>query len=299
MKKFLLIIGITLLPFLNFAQLTSPNIVSYPCFLAPGVTGTVVADSVPGATYYEWVSNIGHINAVWFPSSPGPVQTAIPSVNILANLALPVYEICVRAINATDTSVWTCVQIMGTVDPPVMLATNSSVGIPGDSGYYAIVYPSLCPPNGYSWTITGDATFNNNSQSIGTNGPGVNINFGPNFTSGLLCIAAVTNFGLYSDTVCMVITAPVGIEESATTHTEIFYQPGSGKIIVKSHASSSGIFICRVIDITGRIMHAEGLNVQTGSNEFTIETGKINEGIYFLELSGNEFNCSYKFFKID
>src|SRR4030095_4763059 len=50
-------------------------ITSMPPFGAVGLTGTVTCTPVPGATFYRWTSILGHINAIWFPSTPGPVET--------------------------------------------------------------------------------------------------------------------------------------------------------------------------------------------------------------------------------
>ena len=298
MKKFLLIVGIALLPFLSQAQLGNVNIVSYPCILAAGVTGTVIADSVPGATHYEWISNIGHINSVWLPWTPGPVQTSLPSVNILANLSQQVYEICVRAMNATDTSGWTCVQIMGIMDPPVLLASNSTVGIPGDSGYYAITYPSLCPPAGYTWTITGDATFNNSTQSMITDltGLGVNINFGPNFTSGTLCVAAVSPFGLSSLTVCMLITAPLGINEPLMN---VSFISGEDKVKVEFTSTINQKISVILFDVSGKRLYNEATIINSGQNKLEFSTAVMGPGIYFLELSGKYIQKQFKFVKTE
>jgi hypothetical protein len=288
MKRLFLILGISLLPFLNYAQLDSVNIVSYPCFLAAGISGVVTVDTVPGATGYQWISNIGHINSIWFPSGPGPVETG-PSVNIYANLSQQVYEICVRAFNATDTTPWDCQQIMGVPAPPVFLSSNSPIANPNDSGYYAVELPPVCPPSGYVWTLSGDVTFNNNSQTISTYGPGMagtNLNFGPNFTTGTLCVAGITNFGLQSDTVCMVITVPVGIDESETYHTEIFFHPESEKFTVELQTHAPDHIKWKVVDVTGRMVLSKNMNLQAGRNQFSFSTGSFSKGNYFLEIAG-------------
>jgi hypothetical protein len=185
------------------------SILSLPPYGAPGVSGTITCTNVPGATFYRWTSINGHINAIWFPATPGPVETTVPSVNVLFNLPLSNYQIRVVAGNACGRSNNASAHIRGTVPAPTCL-TGPVLACPNTSATYSVASCPIPNTNGYQWTVGAGMTI-----TSGQNTPTINVAFGPGFTTGQVCVNGVTNFGLAGPQTCLTVSnstaAPVAI----------------------------------------------------------------------------------------
>ncbi len=176
------------------------SISSLPPFGAVGVTGTITCTPVPGATFYRWTSIQGHINAIWFPSIPGPVETAVPSVNVLFNLALQNYQIRVVAGNACGRSNNASAHIRGTVPTTTCLA-GPALACPNTTATYSVATCQIPGTNGYQWTVGPNMTI--------TSGQGthtINVSFGAGFTNGQVCVNGVSQFGLAGPKTCLAIS---------------------------------------------------------------------------------------------
>jgi len=302
MKKIYFVIAFLLFFTLHsIAQPCTIAITNLPCMAAPGVNGVASVTPCPGA-YYQWQTATGHVNSIWFNGSPGPVQTSAPSVNFSFNLAQQFYVVCVTAYTPTDTSNTVCDTIWGYMNDPVFASTNSTIGVPGDSGIYNLEpFTAGCPSN-YIWFLTGDVTFNNGSQSYtgpGNPGAGVNLNFGPNFTTGVLCVLAVTNFGLQTDTVCMTITAPVGINDISNPHISFYYQPGPDQITLEFSEVLNQHISIKIYDITGRQVMEHSTQTLNNNQQLIIPTPALKQGTYLVEVTGADFRKVFKFGVID
>lgn len=298
MKKFFLVLAFSV--FCNGhlkAQLDSITFIDLPCYGAVGVTGQATTNQDTNAVYYEWSIGNGSSNSVWFNGSIGPVQTALASVNLSLQMAQQFYIICVTSFSACCTSNTFCDTIFGTVAQPVFSVNNSNIGIPNDSGLYAV--DSLECPGTYIWTITGDATFNNGTQVTGTSGTSVNLNFGPGFTTGYLCVAGISNFGLMGDTVCMEINAPLGIEENTSNITSVYYQQSLNQINIQFNSSNQLDNTIKIVDVTGREVLVQQFKSGNGNNATILSTANLKKGIYFAEVNNIKNRKTLKFLKTE
>ena len=300
MKKILLATAFLLL-FLGKinAQLGNISITSLPCMCAPGETNPATASPVSGATYYLWETMVGSINNVLFDGYIGPYQSALPSVFLTCVLPNPYTVICVTAHNATDSSNTACDTLWGSIGTPVFAATNSPTGIPGTSGIYAVEPPDSGCSSLYVWFLTGDVTFDGGIQTIISSGVNVNVNFGPGFTSGVLCVQGVTSFGIQTDTICMIINAPVGIDETSGSSISCYYQPSLNQVTLEFADAPGSQVAIKIFDITGRLIHTQESNPDPGKAKLVIPMPGLNKGVYFVEVTGSDFQKTFKFAKAD
>jgi hypothetical protein len=279
------------------AQLCTIAITSSPCMGAPGLTGVITASNCPGATYYQWQSMVGQVNSVWLNGTPAPIQSATPSVNLSFQSSQQYYVICVTAYSANDSSNTACDTIWGFIKDPVFASTNNTIGVPGDSGTYTVEPPTAGCALYYAWTLTGDVTFNNGSQSYmgpGDPGAGVNLNFGPNFTTGVLCVQAVSSFGVFTYTVCMTINASVGISDLTGSPLSFYYQPNLQQVALKFSAPTYQKISINSHDIAGRLVSQEQHHISPGIKEIFVSTAGFKEGLYFVEVTGTDFRKTLK-----
>lgn len=295
-KLFIFLTLLLLFVFKSNAQLCSLAITSMPCIAGVGVTGVMTVTPCPGATYYQWQSNSGS-NALWFNGNPGSLQTTTPSINLSFQLAQQFYEVCVTAYSANDSSNTVCDTIWGYVNVPVFSPTNNSISLPGTSSMYAVEYPTAGCPSQYIWYLTGDISFSNGSQITSGSGVGVNLNFGPNFTTGTLCVQATTNFGSQTDTICMIINAPVGLEENTSNITSINYQQSLNQITIQFDNSRTFENTIKIIDVTGREVLVQQFKSGNGNNAAILSTANLKKGIYFAEVNNTKNRKILKFLK--
>src|SRR4030095_10464281 len=155
---------------------------------------------VPGATFYRWTSINGHINAIWFPGTPGPVETAVPSVNVLFNLSQSNYQIRVVAENACGRTTNASGHIRGTV-PASTCLTGPALACPLTSATYSVASCPIPGTNSYQWNVIGNATI-----TSGQGTPTINVSFGAGFTTGTVCVNGITNFGLAGPQTCLTVS---------------------------------------------------------------------------------------------
>jgi len=100
--------------------------------------------------------------------------------------------------------------------------------------------------------LTGDITFSNGTQNlIGPNGFNVPLTFGLGFTTGTLCVFTISSLGLSSDTICMTINAPVGINENINASNVVYFNNESNDLVILS-AQKTGATYLKLYDVTGR-----------------------------------------------
>jgi len=173
------------------------TITSMPPYGAVGVTGIITCSPVAGATFYRWTSNLGHINAVWFNGSQGPVETSSNSVNVSFQLAQQNYQIRVVAGNACGRSNNAAAHIRGTV-PASTCLSGPIQACPNTNATYSVAACPISGTNSYQWSVTGNATI-----TSGQGTPTITVNFGGNFTNATVCVNGVTNFGLAGPQTCL------------------------------------------------------------------------------------------------
>ncbi len=302
MKKLILTLSIISISFgYSFAQLDSIYFLALPCNSYVGVTSLLTANPDSNATYYEWSVDSGiPPNAILFNGSQSPVQTTIPEVTLTFPMQLAFYVVCVTAYNGSSFSNTFCDTLSGEVPTPVYSSTNSITGVPGDSGIYSVELLN-CPPYQYVWTITGNASFNNGGQTIITSIPdtSININFGASFSTGALCVKGVTDFGLAGDSVCMAITAFVGLDPNDDASTSFYYQPSYNQVLFNYSRSTFEQVSINLYDITGRLISSQQLTLSADNRSITIPLPDLNQGVFMMEIAGREFRKTLKFVKTD
>lgn len=300
MKKLLLTFSLAIISFsYAFAQLDSVYFLNLPCNSYVGVTSVIGVNPDTNALYYEWSVDSGMpLNAILFNGAPSPVQTTIPEVTLTFPLQLQYYAICVTAFSACCTSNTYCDTLSGEVPLPVLSGTNSTLAVPGDSGIYS-VEQLVCPPAQLVWTISGNASFNNGGQTIITPLPdtSININFGPAFTTGNLCVKGVTDFGLSGDSVCMTVIAFVGLDANDEVLTSFYYQPDYNQVSFNYTKSIQEEVSINLYDIAGRLITSRKVFLVPDNQNATIPLPDLNQGIYMVEISSRDFSRTLKFAK--
>ncbi len=265
------------------AQLDSILWIDLPCALYPGSTFLATTNTVPGATYYEWTYGGNHINGAWFNGSVGAYQSSLPSVNISIQISSPYYVFCVTAYGPAGSSNTYCDSVSG--NPiPVFTVTNPTVVNPSTIEFYS-VDTTDCQPSGYEWTITGDATFSNGSQTVSTTIPGVNISFGPGFTSGILCASMTNFFGWPGDTICMTITSPLGVSHPDKNFFTVNYTSSMNLLDVQLNNDIQKPLDILVYDITGRKFLESSIEAPKRGTKYSFALPEISPGIYFVSFS--------------
>lgn len=70
--------------------------------------------------------------------------------------------------------------------------------------------------------------------------------------------------------------------------------PATSQISFEFNAKNSKDLILEVVDLNGRVVMTETLNLNSGLNKNTIQTSNLTNGFYFLRLSANNFSREQK-----
>jgi hypothetical protein len=179
-----------------------------------GSTAVVSVNPVPGAAYYRWTSNLGHISAMLFDGVQGPYETPSNAVTVTFFQPQQNYQIRVVAVNACGRSNTASGHIRGTVGASAGISSGSGnfLACPGDVTSYTCV---AIPGNSYyTWTLTPASA----GTITGQGGLTVTVNWAPSFSgSATLCVQGQSTFNLLGPATCVTITnnapapaAPVG-----------------------------------------------------------------------------------------
>ncbi|MDQ3051956.1 MAG: T9SS type A sorting domain-containing protein [Bacteroidota bacterium] len=291
-QLFLLLLFLSLVSSRAQAQLDPINFMDLPCNCMMGGSSVISTNLVSNATYYTWYT-AGPVNNVLFNNqAPGPVQTTVNSVTISCLLPSSFVVICVTANSVNDSSNTFCDTIWNEVPVPVFSGLNSNVVLPNTSGLY-FMDSTTCPPYQYLWTVTGDIIFDNGWQTISTFDPSVNLNFGPGFTNGFLCVQGLGSTGLLSDTICMAISTTVGVKDIHSPDILFYYQESSNQLTLDFKVSLPQVIVFNIYDLTGRIIYSE--NIYANQKQIVVVTPPLESGIYFAEVSGSGFRETFKF----
>ena len=294
MKKLFACIVLCLSGWYNsYGQLDSIVEILAPCPISPTGPISISTSPIDSATYYEWTSANGSLNSIWFNGSPGPVQTTSPNAILTSLLPQPFFVICVTAYSPCCVSNTFCDTLSSSSDSPVFAASNPSLINPGNTYLYALD-STTCQATNFQWILTGDATFGNGMQTIMNNGTPEPISFGSNFTTGTLCVVSLSIFNVFQDTVCMTITAPLGIAGNDNSLQQLFYNPGMHQLeITFSQIPPKPVHI-NVWDAAGRSVYATTLTALNGLH-VNIPVTLLRQGIYIVSLEGTGINARNRF----
>ncbi|HNR20792.1 MAG TPA: MopE-related protein [Bacteroidia bacterium] len=166
------------------ASVLVPPINNLPDYACTGIfISNLNIPVVSSASFYVWDGPAG----TSFNGGNNPYSTQNPSADItFGNPSGSGYYIGVQAANACGTSLrkvqWArgLVGIPASVDPSIATLQTYCVNT---SATFSC--PLVAGATGYLWSITGDAT-------IIPSGNTVTVNFGPSWSSGTLCVSALT-----------------------------------------------------------------------------------------------------------
>jgi hypothetical protein len=97
----------------------------------------------------------------------------------------------------------------------------------------------------------------------------------------------VTNAYGCSDT-ASIDFAPVGIEEIATQQWNIYPNPNDGTFTIDFASTINETIDLRIVNAIGEMVDQRSLNVHPGSQQFNMEKGRIQSGVYYVMIiSGN------------
>lgn len=162
--------------------------------------------SVPGATAYLFETDSTAVNTLLFNGMLSPILSASPNVDLTGILPSSFYKIYITAVSPCCTSATVTYTISGTGNAKFD-DLNPLFANPNSLQNYTVNV--LCStPALYNWSLSGNVTFSNGTQTISTSGKTVPLYFGSAFGTGTLCVDVVNTFGMHLPTVCTDIYNP-------------------------------------------------------------------------------------------
>ena len=84
---------------------------------------------------------------------------------------------------------------------------------------------------------------------------------------------------------------------------QVFPNPASSVVNFQYQSQSTGTLDCRLIDMTGKVINSQNINIRQGANEGQVDLTNLACATYFLEISVHSGsavaeNISYKIQKI-
>lgn len=77
-----------------------------------------------------------------------------------------------------------------------------------------------------------------------------------------------------------------GIFEEATLEVQAFPNPTAGEISLSMIAGEEEVFLVRVFDLPGKLVHSERILAAAGSNMFRVDLSHLGEAVYLLQVAG-------------
>jgi len=84
------------------------------------------------------------------------------------------------------------------------------------------------------------------------------------------------------------INASVANLNSAVSGVKVFPNPTTGNATLKVNSEKSFDATIRVVAVTGAVVSSSSTNVVAGNNEIAIDMNSLEEGMYFVEVAGQE-----------
>jgi len=295
MKKKILLICFLCFPFCMKAQLDSiTEIYPLPACGFIGMSMNVWIDPVLGATYYCWEDANGSMSSSFlFDGLLGPYCTTSNSVMLTVASQDSFNIVCVTAYNSNDTSNTFCDTVYSFATQLQFSPTNDSIVIPNSTGIYSVLPFNGygCDYNYYSWTITGDASFDNSNDTLGTGSDTVNINFGPGFLTGYLCVVGHTPSNIQSPAICMIINTATGLNQVPDDPVKLTYDQVNQNMLITMHDVAMKETQIEIYDVRGKIIYSELLV----RNEKNISMSLFSKGMYIVRIQGEGSSFAGKF----
>jgi hypothetical protein len=90
-------------------------------------------------------------------------------------------------------------------------------------------------------------------------------------------------------------TAPTTMEMTMMKGLKLFPNPVINEMQVQYEAPQTGDVTISVLDITGRLRMQETYSGRSGGNLFRLNTAKLNNGMYIMQIRQNGSQVSRKF----
>jgi len=90
-----------------------------------------------------------------------------------------------------------------------------------------------------------------------------------------------------TDAVYLIFPDQADLEDNFTSAP--YPNPASNQISFEFNAKNSKDLRLEIVDLNGRVLMTETINLQSGLNKNTIQTDKLTNGFYFLRLTANDF----------
>ncbi|HLO81471.1 MAG TPA: T9SS type A sorting domain-containing protein, partial [Chitinophagaceae bacterium] len=90
-------------------------------------------------------------------------------------------------------------------------------------------------------------------------------------------------------------TAPTAMEMTMLKGLKLFPNPVMHELQVQYDAPETGDVTVSVTDITGRLRMQETFNSKAGGNLYRLNTSKLNNGMYIMQIKQNGNQVARKF----
>ncbi len=263
-------------------DLSAPGAITGPTGVCKKQSGVVYCVApVPTATSYTWVL---------------PAGVTVTGANNLACITLKFTSkykggfICVKANTPCGQTAASCQNVVLVTKKP---ATPGPISgplslCPNETATY-----SVAPVGGassYQWGTNGNLTI---LSGQGTNS--VTVKALANFNGGSVKVKAsncIGTSGNRSKNVSKTAGCRIAGEMSQTTQTInenvaewiAYPNPTSGKTMISFTSNQDDKYVFKVMDLIGKVIYTEQLNVRSGFNSIELNLNEYNEGLYIVSV---------------
>ncbi len=97
---------------------------------------------------------------------------------------------------------------------------------------------------------------------------------------------------IITDAINVTVDACIGIEDEAGMIAKIYPNPNMGSFLVDINAPINGTLNYEVLDMHGRVVLQQKINVQVGFNQVPVQVN-VEDGIYMVKINLDRYNKSY------
>lgn len=110
---------------------------------------------------------------------------------------------------------------------------------------------------------------------------------------------SVGAIGFYPTTGCTgvdpnIIKEAVNNVANSTSSLNIFPNPATNYAVVNLTVANEGIYNLTILDLAGRTIRTQNVNVESVETTLNLDLAGINSGVYFVKISGNNTNLVEK-----
>jgi hypothetical protein len=206
--------------------------------------------------------------------------------SILVNfpVAFSTGQVCAQGISAAcGAGAFRCLNVFGMPATPAAITGNVSVCNGAVENYSTA---GSTGSDHYNWAVPAGAIILGASTGLS-----VTVQWGA--TGGNVTVSATNNCGtspLRLLSVAVTCRQSQLKESAENMHAAVYPNPSQGVMTIKFNSLSSGKYILKITDMTGRIILTEDFAVSEGINVKEINIADAAKGVYVIQLSGKEGN---------